>query len=130
LKSNDCAGDGIVFRTVSWINTIRDSQARAAEIGQKLPAVEEVSAEDCRDTEDDMPVGDLLEHIHVEPLPEFSHALLVTGGVDVAARAGESHEIFMAAILAFHTGKAVVQIAAIEIARDHLLDRGPPESVL
>ena len=29
-----------------------------------------------------------------------------------------------------HTGKAVVQIAAIEIAIDHLLDIGPPESVL
>jgi hypothetical protein len=29
---------------------------------------------------------------------------------------GECQEIFMAAILAFHTGKAVVQIAAIKIA--------------
>jgi len=36
----------------------------------------------------------------------------------------------MAAIFAFHAGKAVVQIAAIEIAIDHLLDIGPPESVL
>jgi ABC-type amino acid transport substrate-binding protein len=32
--------------------------------------------------------------------------------------------------LTFHTGKAVVQITAIEIAADHLLDIGPPESVL
>ena len=36
----------------------------------------------------------------------------------------------MAAILAFNTGKAVVQIAAIEIAIDYLLDIGPPEAVL
>jgi hypothetical protein len=36
----------------------------------------------------------------------------------------------MAAVLAFHTGKPVVQIAALEIPRDHLLDIGPPESVL
>jgi len=36
----------------------------------------------------------------------------------------------VAAILAFNTGKAVVQIAAIEITIDHLLDIGPPESVL
>jgi hypothetical protein len=36
----------------------------------------------------------------------------------------------MAAAFTFHAGKAVVQIAAIEIAIDHLLDIGPPESVL
>jgi hypothetical protein len=35
-----------------------------------------------------------------------------------------------AAILAFHAGKAVVQVPAIEIAIDHLLDIGPPEAVL
>ena len=36
----------------------------------------------------------------------------------------------MAAILAFHTGKAVVQIAAIQIPVNNLLQIGPPESVL
>ena len=36
----------------------------------------------------------------------------------------------MAAVFAFHTGKAVVQIAVIEIAIDYLLDIGPPEAVL
>jgi hypothetical protein len=46
---------------VSWTTTFRASQARAAEIGKKLPVVEEVSAEDLRDTEYDMTVGDLLE---------------------------------------------------------------------
>jgi len=30
----------------------------------------------------------------------------------------------MAAVFAFHAGKAVVQIAAIEIAMDRLLDQG------
>jgi len=44
--------------------------------------------------------------------------------------AGECQEVFMAAIFAFHAGKPVVQIAAIEIAVDHLLDIGPPEAVL
>ena len=33
----------------------------------------------------------------------------------------------MAAIPAFHMGKTVVQIAAIEITRDHLLDMGPSD---
>ena len=36
----------------------------------------------------------------------------------------------MAAVFTFHTGKAVIQVAAIEIAIDHLLDIGPPEAVL
>ena len=36
----------------------------------------------------------------------------------------------MAAVFAFHTGKAVLQIAAVEITVNHLFDIGPPESVL
>ena len=36
----------------------------------------------------------------------------------------------MATVFTFHAGKAVVQITAIEIAVDHLLDIRPPESVL
>jgi len=48
----------------------------------------------------------------------------------MATLTGEGQEIFMATILAFHTGKAVVQIAAVEITIDHLLDIGSPESVL
>ncbi|MCX5874359.1 MAG: hypothetical protein NTY51_14160 [Deltaproteobacteria bacterium] len=44
--------------------------------------------------------------------------------------AGEGQKILMAAIFAFHAGKAVAQIAATEIAIDHLLDIEPPESVL
>ena len=36
----------------------------------------------------------------------------------------------MAAVFTFHAGKAVVQITAIEIAVDHLLDIGLPEAVL
>ena len=36
----------------------------------------------------------------------------------------------MAAVFTFHAGKAVVQITAIEVAVDHLLDIRPPEAVL
>jgi hypothetical protein len=36
----------------------------------------------------------------------------------------------MAAVFAFHTGKAVVQIAAVEIAVYDLLQIRPPEAVL
>ena len=54
----------------------------------------------------------------------------MAGRAKMTALAGEGREIFMAAIFAFHAGKAVVQIAAVEITIDHLLDIGPPESVL
>jgi len=35
----------------------------------------------------------------------------------------------MAAIFAFHTGKEIVQVAAVEITIDHLLDIWPSETV-
>jgi len=54
----------------------------------------------------------------------------MAGGAEVAALAGKRQQIFMAAVFAFHTGKAVVRIAAVEIAIDHLRDIGPSETVL
>ena len=44
--------------------------------------------------------------------------------------AGEDQEVFVAAIFRFHAGKAVVQVAAIEITIDNLFDIGFSESVL
>ena len=77
-----------------------------------------------------MTVRDLFEDIHAEPFPEFHHALLMAGGAEMAALARKCQQIFMAAIIAFHAGKPVAQITAVEITIDHLLDIGPPESVL
>jgi hypothetical protein len=70
------------------------------------------SLENLRDAEDEMPVRNLLEDIHAEPFPEFHHALLMTRRTEMTVLAGECQEIFMAAILAFHAGKAVVQVPA------------------
>jgi len=60
-----------------------------------------------------MPVRNLLEDIHAEPFPEFHHALLMTRGAEVAALAGKCQQIFMAAVFAFHAGKAVMQVAPV-----------------
>ena len=119
----------------SWGNCILEKNLQgfpgaAAEIGKKLPIVKKVTAEDLRDAEYEMTVRNLLEDIHAEPFPEFHHPLLVAGWTKVAALARKCQQIFMAAVFTFHTCKAVVQITAIEIAIDHLLDVGPPESVL
>jgi hypothetical protein len=48
----------------------------------------------------------------------------------MAALAGEGEQIFMAAIFAFDAGKAVVRVAAVEIAVYDLLQIRPPEAVL
>jgi hypothetical protein len=75
-------------------------------------------------------MGDLLEDIHAQPFPEFHHALLMAGWAEMTALAGKSQQMFMAAVLAFDAGKAVMRVAAIKITIDHLFDIGPPESVL
>jgi hypothetical protein len=54
----------------------------------------------------------------------------VAGWAKVAGLAGVCQDVFVAAVFAFHAGEAVVQITAIEVAVDHLLDIRPPESVL
>jgi hypothetical protein len=62
--------------------------------------------------------------------PEFHNALLMAGGAEMAALARKCQQIFMAAVLAFDAGEAVVQIAAIGIPVDHLLNIRSPEAVL
>jgi len=130
LHGDDGAGDGIIFWDRLLEEGLQGFPGATAQIGKKLPVVEEVSAEDLRDAEDEMPMRDLLEDIRAEPLAEFHYPLLMAGGAKMATLAGKGQQIFMTAVFAFHACKAVVQIAAIEIAIDHLLDIGSPESVL
>ena len=85
--------------------------------------------QDLRNAEDEMSVGNLLEHLGTEPFPKFHHPLLMAGGAEVAALAGEGQEIFMLAIRAFHPGKAVVQVGTFQVAGNDLLEVGPPEPV-
>lgn len=54
----------------------------------------------------------------------------MTGGTEVAALAGKCEEIFMAAVFALNADKAVVQIPAIQIPVDDLLDIGAKKSIL
>ena len=77
-----------------------------------------------------MPVGNLLEDIHAQPFPEFHHPFLMAGGAEMTPLAREGQELFVAAVFAFHTGKPVVDVAAIQIPINHLLDVRSPESVL
>jgi len=45
------------------------------------------------------------------------------------ALAGEGHKIFMLAIPALHAGKAVVEVATVQVAVNDLLEVGLPEPV-
>ena len=67
----------------------------------------EIPTQNLRDTEYEMSVGDLLEDIRAEPLPKFRHPFLMTGRTEMTALAGKCQEIFVAAVFAFHTGRAV-----------------------
>jgi hypothetical protein len=61
--------------------------------------------------------------------PEFHHPLLVTGGTKMTALAGKGKKILVVAVFIFHPGKAIVQIAAIKITVNDLLEIGTEESV-
>ena len=53
----------------------------------------------------------------------------MAGGAKMTALAGEDNKILMVAVPTFHTGKAVVQIAAIKLTANDLLEIGTEESV-
>jgi hypothetical protein len=83
LDSDDCAGDGIIFRNRLLEKNLQGFPGAAAEIGKKLPIVEKRTAEDFRyadtlkGTRYKMSMGYLFEDIHAEPFPEFHHPLLM-----------------------------------------------------
>jgi hypothetical protein len=104
------AGDGIVFRNCILEKNLQGFPGATAQIGKKLPIVEEVTVEDFRDAEYEMSVRNLLEDIHAEPLPEFHHPLLMTGWTKVAALARKCQQIFMAESLHFTRTKPLCKL--------------------
>jgi len=102
----------------------------AAESREQLSIIKKIAAQNLGNAEDEMPVGNLLENVHAQPFPEFHHALLVTGRAEVSSFTRERQQVLMAAVFAFHAGKAVAQIAAIQITADYLFDIGPPETII
>ena len=130
LYGNDGAGNGFLLGRRFPEKYLQRFPGAPAQIGKELSVIEKISAQNLRDAEDEMPVGNLLEDIHTEPFPELHHALLMAGWAKMTALAGEGQQILMAAVMTFDTGKAVVRIAAVEIPMDHLFDIGPPETVL
>ena len=130
LDGDDRAGDGFIFGNHMLHENLQRIPGAAAETGKKLSVIQKISAKDLRDAEDEMAVRHFFENIQAEPLAEFHHALLMAGRAEVTALAREGKQIFMVAIIASDSGKAVFKIAAIEITVNHLLDIRPPETIL
>jgi hypothetical protein len=97
---------------------------------QKTAIIEEVSSQDLRDAKDKIPMGYLLEHIGAKPLPEFHHPLLVAGGAEMSAFAGEGQKELVVAVSAFHAGKAIAQVATIQVSADDLPKVGTEVSLV
>ena len=130
LNGNAGAGDKIILRNHLLEKGLQGLPGAAAEIGKKFSIIQEVTTKYLRNTEDEMPVGDLLEDIHAEPFTEFDHTLLMTGWTEMAVLAGKCQEIFMATILALHAGKTVMENTAVQIPVDDFLDIGTEKSIL
>jgi hypothetical protein len=53
----------------------------ATQIGKKIPVTEKISAQDFRDAEDHVSVGNLPEQVGTEPFPEFHPPLPMAGSL-------------------------------------------------
>src|SRR3972149_10574768 len=81
---------GGLDRTSQMLRCLR--MARITD-GSLMLLVQEISAQNLRDAEDKMTVGDLFEDIHAQPFSELHHALLMTGWAEMTPLAGEGQEI-------------------------------------
>jgi hypothetical protein len=66
LVGNDGTGDGILLRHRLLKKELQGFPGATTQIGKKIPVIEEVPAQDFRDAEDDMSVGNLPEHLKTE----------------------------------------------------------------
>ena len=58
-------------------------------------------------------MGNGFEYIRTQPLAEFHHPLLMTGGAKMPPLAGKCQQVFMAALMTADSGKAVMQITTV-----------------
>ena len=98
LDGDNRAGNRILFRNDLLKKNFQGFPSTTAQLMQKLSIIEKVPAQDLRDAEDEMPVGDLLEHMDAEPLSEFHHPLLMAGRAKMTTLAGEGQKVLVVAV--------------------------------
>ena len=67
LDGVDGAGDGIPLRHRLLKKELQGFPSAATQVGKKIPVIEKIPPQDLREAEDEMPVGNLLEHVGTEP---------------------------------------------------------------
>ena len=76
-----------------------------------------------------MMVGHGLDNTGAKPFAELHHAFLMARRVIMPPFTRKGQKVLMAAVPAAHPRKAVVQVAAVQVAIDHLPDIGPEKSI-
>ena len=106
------------------------SPGAARQLSWEQPVVAEEHSQPLGDGEDDLSVGDVLEHISLGPVRPQELALLLAAWTQTPKLAREIDEELMPAVRASHSGNAVVEHAAIEIAVDRWLDAAAQVAML
>ena len=83
LDGDDGADDGIPLGHRPQQKELQGFPGAAAEIREKISAIQKILEQDFPGGEDEMPVGHLLEHVGTEPFPEFHHPLLMAEGTEI-----------------------------------------------
>ncbi len=91
--------------------------------------MEEEAAQDLRNTQYEVPVGDGLEHVRAKPLPEFHDTFLMAGWPEISSLAGEGQQPFCSAPIAANPGEAVVQVTTLQVPDDYLPEIRSPEAI-
>jgi hypothetical protein len=116
-----------------WEKTFRESLASrfsGTQFGEESSIIEEVSPEELGYAKNEMTVRYGLEDFFTEPFPELHYPFLVRGGAEMATVTREGKKVFVSAALALHTGEAVMEDAAIQVAIDALPYAGTEEAVM
>jgi hypothetical protein len=97
---------------------------------EEFAVIEEIPSEHLGYRENKMPMGNGLDHSMAEPFSKFDDSLLVAGRAEVPALARESQKILMATLRAFDAGKSIMEVTAVEIPLNDLLDVRPEKPIL
>src|SRR6516162_4129904 len=88
-----------------------------------------VGAEHSGDGQDVVAVGHGSQHVIEDEAGGGLDVLLVAGGAEPTALAGESEQVFVLAVVAANPGEAAGQVAALDEFVDDLGDDAPQEAV-
>jgi hypothetical protein len=130
LNGNNGSWNRILFRDNCLEKHLERVPGTPAEFGEEFSIIEKVSPEDFWYAEDEVAVGNGLEHFFTQIFPKFHHPLLMTWWTEMAAFAWKSQQNFVTAVSTPDARKAIMKDTAIEVAINHLSHIGPGKAIL